>query len=66
MKTLKTGTEIALMQGNMVVIAQPVPAAKTIESVAVQPRPMYQNGPSDVGEKADSIEGSQYSGARSS
>lgn len=62
MKTLKSNTDIGLMQGNMVVMAQPVPAAKTIESAAVQPRPRYDTLPSPVGEKADSIDRSQYSG----
>lgn len=60
--TIQTGTNIAIMHGNMLVIDQPVPAAKTVTSVAVQPRPMYQTEPSPVGEKADSIERDQYGG----
>lgn len=61
-QTLQTDTNIAMLHGNMLVIDVPVPAAKTVTSLVVQPRPMYQIEPSPVGEKADRTDRNQYGG----
>lgn len=58
-QTVKTGTAYSLLIGNQVLIHQPVPASRTVTSIAVQSRPMYQTEPSPVGEKADNIKEEQ-------
>lgn len=54
-RTLKSGQQINMLVGNQVAIGVPVPPQRTTESVAVQPRPMYQYAGSDVGEQAAEI-----------
>jgi hypothetical protein len=53
--TVKTDTPCALLNGNQVMISQPVPMQRTVESIALQPRPRYELVATPGGEAADSV-----------